>query len=319
MNNNTILSVVIPVYNTENYLVRLINSFINQDVDSNVEYIFVDDGSTDKSAGIIKNYSQKNSSIKYIYQNNSGAPKARNNGIRNAKGSYIYFVDSDDQLASETIKNIIEIIKGHSPELILGSYRLIDTKGKIKKPKYKKTGVIEMSSNFQEIITLPPMIGNKIFKKSIIEENYLEFSDYKIGQDLNFYLKYLSNIKKIFITNDTFYIYHMRNDSISTTYGKNILEIIDSVENAENYLKQKGNIERDQLSDAFNIIKYGNYYLQYSKTPFIKDSIDRKEVSDLLRNELLTLDLNIILKRKSLLTKIIALSKIYFKIFFKQK
>ena len=105
MQNNPYISVIIPVYNTEKYINKCINSVLNQTL-SNIEIIVVDDGSTDHSCEIIEQYKIKDNRIKIIRQKNLYAGVARNNGLKNAIGEYVYFLDSDDFITPRCLEKI---------------------------------------------------------------------------------------------------------------------------------------------------------------------------------------------------------------------
>ena len=94
---NSKVSIVVPIYNTEKYLKKCLDSIINQTYE-NLEIILVDDGSTDNSGKIIDDYAKKDSRIKAIHQKNAGQSTARNNGIKKATGKYISFIDGDDEI-----------------------------------------------------------------------------------------------------------------------------------------------------------------------------------------------------------------------------
>lgn len=104
------VSVVIPIYNVEAYLDACVNSVINQSY-QNIEIILVDDGSTDSSPQMCDSYAKKDSRIKVIHQPNAGLSMARNAGMACAIGSYIYFLDSDDYIAPNTIQILYEAIE----------------------------------------------------------------------------------------------------------------------------------------------------------------------------------------------------------------
>ena len=92
---NELISIIIPIFNCEKYIKRCLNSLINQTY-KNIEVILIDDGSTDRSSEICKDYSKRDQRIKYIRQNNQGVSAARNRGLDIAKGKYMGFCDSDD-------------------------------------------------------------------------------------------------------------------------------------------------------------------------------------------------------------------------------
>src|SRR5690625_1048731 len=104
-----LVSIIIPVYNKEEYLEDCLESVINQSYEK-IEIIIINDGSTDGSESIIKKWKNKDNRIKYMSQNNQGVAIARNNGIKVSKGDYIYFIDADDYLSL----NAIETLYKHS-------------------------------------------------------------------------------------------------------------------------------------------------------------------------------------------------------------
>ena len=106
------VSIIVPTYNVENYLVECLESIVNQTL-KDIEIICIDDGSTDNSGKILDEYAQKDSRIKVIHKENAGYGKAMNLGLDNATGEYIGFVDSDDFVGEDTYKTSID--KQHQP------------------------------------------------------------------------------------------------------------------------------------------------------------------------------------------------------------
>ncbi|MFD1334542.1 glycosyltransferase family 2 protein [Oceanobacillus iheyensis] len=115
--NNLLISVIIPVYNVDEYIEECLNSVLNQTY-KNIEIIVVNDGSTDNSLGIIEEYALKNENIKIFSQENMGQSVARNQGMKMANGKYIYFLDSDDYILPETFQELIEIMEENNLDLI---------------------------------------------------------------------------------------------------------------------------------------------------------------------------------------------------------
>jgi glycosyltransferase involved in cell wall biosynthesis len=127
-----LVSVIIPCYNVENYITTCLTSVANQTY-SDLEVMCVDDGSTDSTKLKIQEFITANPdfNIQLISQENKGAPAARNNGIRNAKGSYIQFLDADDQLLPEKIEKQLKLAEtNYYPDLIVGSHKKVDEDGK---------------------------------------------------------------------------------------------------------------------------------------------------------------------------------------------
>jgi len=130
------ISVVVPVYNAEKYLAKCLDSILSQS--KNLEIIAVNDGSTDNSLNILEDYAKKHSNIKIITQTNQGVSSARNLGIKHATKDYITFVDSDDWLEQDAIKNVTKVIKKDSPDVLLTSYYDVYDKEWVEKTRGKE-------------------------------------------------------------------------------------------------------------------------------------------------------------------------------------
>ena len=121
MNKEYDVSVIIPIYNSEEYIEQGIQSVLNQS-NIEVELILVNDGSTDGSAGIIDEYAKKYDSVKAIHQENAGVGAARNRGIREATGEYIAYLDSDDFYEPEVLSELIEKCREQELDVLFATY-----------------------------------------------------------------------------------------------------------------------------------------------------------------------------------------------------
>lgn len=115
------ISVIIPAYNVEKYIIKCLDSIVRQNV-ANIEVIVVDDGSKDKTLSICQEYAETNSCIKIISKENGGQSSARNLGIRYAVGEYLMFVDSDDFLEKNTLLKIAKVLSDEKPDVLVGNY-----------------------------------------------------------------------------------------------------------------------------------------------------------------------------------------------------
>ena len=119
------ISIIIPIYNSEEYLAQTIESVMNQTY-KNIEIILVNDGSTDGSKEICEEYAQKDKRIKVINQENSGNAEARNCGMKNASGKYYMFLDSDDLYEPDACENMLNEIERTDADYVNGNYQIID-------------------------------------------------------------------------------------------------------------------------------------------------------------------------------------------------
>ena len=118
MEQNSLVSVVMPVYNVEKYLAEAVDSVLRQTYDA-WELILVDDGSTDTSGEMCDSYANKDCRIRAIHQDNAGLSGARNTGMANAKGEYLLFVDSDDYISNTALQDMIETTREEKADYIL--------------------------------------------------------------------------------------------------------------------------------------------------------------------------------------------------------
>ena len=119
-----VISVVVPVYNAETFLDKCIQSIVNQTY-KNIEVILLDDGSTDKSLDVCKNFAKTDKRIKVIHKKNSGAADSRNLGVQKAIGEYVTFVDSDDYIDQNMIAALYDNMKKYAAEVSICNYQVV--------------------------------------------------------------------------------------------------------------------------------------------------------------------------------------------------
>ena len=230
------VSIIVPVYNTEAYLSKCIDSILNQTY-SNIELILINDGSTDNSESIIKKYSSANSNIKYITQKNSGQSKARNKGLEVATGDYIVFADSDDFLESNMIEELIKpFSEDNDIEITICNYYIYYSKNnKIKNvlfqnniPDLKRAYLIEA-----------PGPCFKIFKKNLLKD--FAFPEDIIYEDLACIPYLIAKAKKIYYVPKYLYYYRQHSNSIVNSYGysPNKLDVLKASEILLNKFQDK--------------------------------------------------------------------------------
>lgn len=217
-----LVSVIVPVYNVEEHLDGCISSIVNQTY-NNIEVILIDDGSTDASGQICDYWSAKDNRISVIHKNNEGVSFARNAGISLAKGEYILFVDSDDNID----KNLLELCVGQfdrKTDLVIFGFRLCYNDGKVEEIHFKEKeydlGDFEIKKNF----IIGPFFRhetgwtcwNRVFRKSIIDQYSLEFNlkGKVVAEDKLFCLLYILHIKKIKCINNCLYNYNQTDNSL---------------------------------------------------------------------------------------------------------
>lgn len=220
------VSVLIPVYNVENYLERCLNSVCNQSLEE-IEIIIVDDGSTDGSGKIIGEFAKKDKRIIYLYQKNEGQAAARNAAIDLAKGKYISFVDSDDWIAEDMLQKLYNhaekedsdivmsnIVRAFSLEHICSGSTLLEhsiemTTENISKISYKYLFELEGAS-----------LCSKLYRATLIHNCGGNSGKVPLGEDLILNLKLLMFMPKISFINEDLYFYFVNTMSVTHKYAK---------------------------------------------------------------------------------------------------
>lgn len=273
------ISVIVPMYNCITTIKDLINSLDNQNF-LKFEVILVNDGSSDGTLLLAESLCKMRDNFYLLNQKNQGAPKARNLGLKYARGKYIYFCDADDILPPDSLSILYKMAEKNKSDLIVG--KIAHFQDSIK--NYKTYAVCPRRSEIlgkYKYYMCNPVPGTKLFKKDLIDSYNIKFDDVKIAQDLNFYLKYLSVAKNPYIVNEIVYYYRHTKGSISRTYDVNkILDIKKSFKYVEDFYKS--NIIQDMLlkKKCLEYVKLSNYLWQLRKRKHFSD-VDYK----ILKNE----------------------------------
>ncbi len=219
------VSVIIPVYNAENYLDRCIESAVKQTY-TNIEIILVDDGSADKSGAICDSWAKKDSRIRVIHKSNEGAGLARNTGLDIADGEYVLFIDSDDFIHPETVKSCVSAAEKDNSEIVLYGRADVRGDGSIKektiltdKYLYKDSDVTE--DLFASLCIRSKGFGfgvvGKMMKLSTIKENKIKFYSERefLSEDALFLTEFFAYIRSATIVPEYYYMCVIHDDSLS--------------------------------------------------------------------------------------------------------
>lgn len=207
---NTI-SIVVPVFNAANYLHNCIDSILSQDY-QDYELILVDDGSIDQSLQICNEYAKNNDNIKVVHIENSGVSIARNTGIKKASGTWITFIDCDDQIEKDYLSSFH--LSNNSADLYVQGYKIFEKNNYISERNVPTTQTVDKFDAFIEL-EIANIINSpvcKLFKSDIIRNNNIIFdSNLSYGEDHIFCLEYLNCCSQISISSHTGYHYIHQN------------------------------------------------------------------------------------------------------------
>ena len=220
-----LISVIVPVYNVEDYLKEAIESVMKQSY-KNIEIILIDDGSKDNSGIICDEYAKKDDRIKVIHQENKGLSGARNTGLANANGEYIMFLDSDDLFVEESCEKMLKYIEETNADFVTGNYANMDEDGKIWKPVFDqeiyKRYKLSITDYDKSFYLMNSGVWNKIFRKSFLDKIGVLFEDRLPAEDAIFTTYCFIKSSNVYYLPDLIYCYRLRNsDSISTNCSKN--------------------------------------------------------------------------------------------------
>lgn len=228
------ISVVVPVYNTENYLRKCVDSIINQQ-NVSIEIILVDDGSTDSSSIICEEYATKYSYIHAVHIDNSGPATAKNVGLKLAKGDFVSFTDSDDELEPTMFYEMINAGKNYNSEIICCNFKEVDAHGIIGHTACSgKIYVFDKLESLRHLLSRDLIYTGsvtKIFKRELLTQNNINHNDgLKTDEDFIMNIKAFAKCSHCIVVDKCFYIINYRENSLSHSYFK---------ENINNYINNR--------------------------------------------------------------------------------
>lgn len=204
------ISIIVPIYNSEKYIEKCLNSIANQTL-NNYEVILVDDGSTDNSKKIVDEFIDKYpDKFKYYYQKNSGQASARNLGVEKANGEYVFFVDSDDYIELNACERIYKIADSNGYDIVSFQVKEELENGTEKSSFYYRFDNLPEKNKY---ILFETSACNKIIKKDLFIRNNLKFIENYIYEDLELIPRLALYTDKIGFMNDKLYHYVIHSDS----------------------------------------------------------------------------------------------------------
>lgn len=275
------ISVIIPVYNTEQYLSRCIDSVLAQSFKT-FELILVDDGSTDSSPDIIREYAKKDGRIRVLTQKHANAGAARNFGITCAEGNYISFLDSDDFFEPDMLEKAYKRITEEESEIaVFGSDYYDNRTGRLRQN--------DSSIDFRNLPALLPCSGedikdlfcsfigwtwDKLFSRKLLEENDLRFPEQHNSEDLPFVYSSLAKAEKISVMHDILAHHRIHNkESLEASRDKNWECCIASLEILKDHLCQWNLYDRFKQDFINFCIHFSLWYVlklkRYARKDFL--------------------------------------------------
>lgn len=237
--SNPLISVIVPVYNVEQYLPSCLDSILGSTY-TNWECLLVDDGSTDRSGIICDRYAASDARFRVFHKENGGVSSARNKALENMNGEWLMFLDSDDEILASAMQNLLTAAMNSGSDMSMGNYVSVRSKGD---DIHSDTYPTPRTMSFEDVLTLffvyprgrfQGYLTNRIMKASVVRDNHLRFrEDIYYKEDGLFLVQYLLYSKKDvpFIT-DVIYLYKIREGSAmmaaSRRYNRKYLTNLDA-------------------------------------------------------------------------------------------
>lgn len=239
------ISVIVPIYNTESYLKECLDSIINQTL-LDIEIILINDGSTDNSSIIMKEFKEKDSRIIIINQKNQGQGEARNVGIKLAKAPYLAFVDSDDIIHPKMLEKLYSKILLDNSDIVKCTYTR-ELNNFFTNENYKTINFNTKDKYFKEILSINylSLIWDGLYKKNLFTKNHLFFKN-MVYEDAELLFKLVYNSKKLSYIQDTLYFWRETNNSTSRSINKKQIDDIFKV-----------------IRITYNFLEKENIYIKY--------------------------------------------------------
>lgn len=243
-----LFSIIVPIYNSQEYLHNCIDSLVNQ-LYTNLEIILVNDGSTDQSLEICEKYASLDNRIFIFSQENKGQASARNLGLKHSTGDYVLFVDSDDAITLDLIHLNYDILKNNEVDCLQFPVTM-NFGSKEERILFDKNGNLFLSdrngiiNSWLNELHISWIVCNKIIRKEIAVS--VQFVEDMIYEDNNYVIDLISRIDNIFLSNQGCYFYYQRSNSTTTT-KLSLKKELDSIKVLENLLDTFGDVIDKEL------------------------------------------------------------------------
>lgn len=281
------ISIIIPVYNVEQYLDDAMNSILNQTIGfENLQVIFADDCSKDKSREIIDTYEEKYPNVLVIHlcQNSGAAGTPRNEALNKATAPYVIFWDPDDYYINTACEFLYDKVERTGAEIVYGDHMAIDEDNKVIYEKWPdlqgvENRIFELPQDLAEAVRLRDTICTKIYNRNFLVQNEIDFPAHIPGQDLVFYCKCLVKAKQIQYFSMPVYVYRIRSKKNLSISHIKTQKYFDGIEQC--YRMCYEIFKQSDRLDAFDTLIYG--VLDDYTAKMIDSPLSCETLSDILK------------------------------------
>lgn len=323
-----LVSIIIPVYKTEQYLKECMDSVLKQKWPA-LEIILVDDGSPDNAPAMCDNYAEQYPNVRVIHQKNSGLGLSRNVGLENAKGTYVLFLDSDDCLdGPETVSRLAICAEEKQADIVTGGFRrFYNTEISAVNPPHLKEGSYTKTIDFRfkGFFMYGHLAYNwgKLYRKEFLDKYHLKCRAYPFTQDKAHNMACYVYEPVYAFLDDSVYLYRVNEESVTYKYKENLMPVwIEIATDFRDFLKERGIQKKYWDFMAFHIF-FGSFFLakqelqfkqhgiieaarilkKYGKNPFVKRAMSSLAKGNYIR-EIQPLSWKIVIRTASILFQI---------------
>ncbi len=282
-----LVSVIIPTYNVEQYLAQCLDSVQAQTL-QDIEIICLDDGSTDNSHEVLKQYQQKDPRIKIIHKENTGYGHSMNVGISQAKGKYISIIEPDDIAHPQMLETLYNTALKHDlPDIVKGKYLYYWSKTNTKKPMndafFHQYNIAFPPLRYPSIFLAPPCIWSGIYKRSFIEKHNIRFNETKGAsfQDTTFNFKCLALAEAMVLVDEAFVLYRQDNAASSVNQPDKVHIITEEFKTTDQFISEQPEHQRQDLQRARNAAIFYAYRWNFERI----HPRYQKEFADIMHQE----------------------------------
>lgn len=275
------ISYIIPCYNVQSYLPKCIDSLEKQVIpESGVEFVFVNDGSTDGSLSLIRQFAERDNRVVIIDQSNQGVCVARNNGLSSARGEYVFFMDGDDWLTDDASEVMYRFCRDSRPDIALFSHYKIqeghtDARVWVDCSKYLSPGYYSRQDYINNTRYFP--ISNKLYRRAFLNSKGVSFDEHlKTGEVYTFYIHSIVLADTVAVSPD-FVMYYLKRSGESATTSISVerdVSILDTLHTVNGYVKKHCSVlaeKRSFLSSIFWLVTSFSLIKYVGRTPYRKD------------------------------------------------
>lgn len=239
------ISILVPVYNVEKYLKECLNSLVNQSL-TDIEIICINDGSTDSSPEILKEYASRDSRIKIIDKPNSGYGASMNAGLENAQGEFVGIVESDDYAAINMFEDLYNLAQKNGADIVKSDYFYYTTHNNQARKAGKIPSIITNVKKFSKLLRYQPSIWSAIYKREFLEKNQIRFLETPGAsyQDTSFSFKVMALAEKVVLTNNAYLYYRQDNENSSVNSKDKIFFICSEYDEITEFLEKNPEIKK---------------------------------------------------------------------------